>query len=76
MATKTKEIIEVTHREKNLLTLAARQKGVPIEQLLAHVAPVPPDAAAQPHNTDQCLTNATQIKSKWPFGSPKMSAKP
>ena len=43
MATKTKEIIEVTHREENLLTLAARQKGVPIEQLLAHVAPKIPN---------------------------------
>ena len=53
MATKTKEIIEVTHQENNLLPLSARQKGVPIEQLLAHVAPNPPntqhDHTAQPN---------------------------
>ena len=53
MATKIKEIIEVTHREKNLLTLAARQKGVPIKQLLAHVAPKQPNTqhnhTAQPN---------------------------
>ena len=41
----TKRIIEteaVTHRTKNALDLAARQEGVPVEQLLGHVAPKAP----------------------------------
>tara|TARA_Y100000004_G_scaffold41900_1_gene45734 strand:+ start:280 stop:486 length:207 start_codon:yes stop_codon:yes gene_type:complete len=68
MATKIKEIIEVTHREKNLLTLAARQKGVPIEQLLARVAPEPPNAEHNHTAPTQCQTNAIQIRRTSPFG--------
>ena len=62
MATKIKEIIEVTHREKNLLTLAARQKGIPIEQLLAHVAHEPQNAEHNHTEPAQCQTSATQIR--------------
>jgi hypothetical protein len=83
MANKIKETEWVVPKKKDILDLIALQEGVPIEHLLAHVAPKPPDAAAQPHshtttqpNPTQCPTNATQTKFKWPFGSPKMSAKP
>ena len=41
----TKRIIEsedVTHQTKNDLDLAARREGVPVEQLLGHVAPEAP----------------------------------
>ena len=41
----TKRIIEtedVTHQTKNALGLAARREGVPVEQLLGHVAPKAP----------------------------------
>lgn len=41
----TKRIIEtedVTHKTKNDLDLAARREGVPVEQLLGHVAPKVP----------------------------------
>ena len=43
MANKIKETEWVVPKKKDILDLIALQEGVPIEQLLAHVAPKPPD---------------------------------
>lgn len=42
MTKRIKETEGVTHQTKNALDLAARQEGVPVEQLLGHVAPKAP----------------------------------
>ena len=56
MANKIKETEWVVPEKKDILDLIALQEGVPIEQLLAHVAPKPPDP--EHNHTQPNPTNA------------------
>jgi len=62
MANKIKETEWVVPEKKDILDLIASKEGVPIEQLLAHFAPKPPNAEHNPTQPNQCLTSATQIR--------------
>lgn len=70
MANKIKETEWVVPEKKDILDLIALQEGVPIEQLLAHVALKPPNVEHNPtqFNRSQCQTNETQIRRSSPFG--------
>ncbi len=69
MANKIKETVRVVPKKKDILDLIALKEGVPIEQLLAHVAPKTLNKSTnQTKAPTQCQTSATQIRRSSPFG--------